>query len=142
MRTRVKIPGSALALAASLSACSAQRPQVYLGETPTSEAQAKVDADVEYCLDVGTRYGSASGTGRAGGVARDTAVGGAAGAAAGAAGGAVAGNAGRGAATGAAAGAAWHFMTRILRPPDPDPVYRAAVQQCLADRGHRVLAWK
>jgi len=139
MRPHPDVAAALAVLLVVVAGCGARRPTVYLGEQPTSDAAAAADADIDACLEVGTRYRS-PGHG-SGAVARDTAVGGTVGAAAGAAGGAIWGNAGRGAATGAAAGAAGTFVGSLLRRNPPDPAYRAAVDQCLADRGHRVLTW-
>src|SRR5262245_51252195 len=132
-----------LAATAALLAtgCGAQRPVVYLGDRPTIMARDAADRDISACMAIGQQY--RTGTGQGADVARDTAAGGVAGGAAGAAGGAIAGGgAGVGAATGAAVGAVWSFMTGVLRRPPPDPGFRGAVEQCLADRGQRVIAWK
>jgi hypothetical protein len=126
-------------LVAAAVGCGPRRPTVYLGEHPTAASETKAEGDIDACMEVGTRYRSPGHGG--GAVARNTAVGGTVGAAAGAAGGAIWGNAGRGAATGAAAGAAGALVGTLLRRPPPDPAYQAAVEQCLADRGLRVLTW-
>lgn len=131
----------AAVVALLLGGCGAQRPVVYLGDRPTATAREAADRDIEACMAIGEQY--RTGTGHGAQVARGTAAGGVAGGAAGAAGGAIGGGgAGVGAATGAAVGAIWYFMTGILRRTPPDPGLRGAVDQCLADRGRRVIAWK
>jgi outer membrane lipoprotein SlyB len=125
-----------------LVGCAARRPVVYRGEHPDPTAAALIDRDVEACLAVGERYRSPGGAGATGDAARGVAVGGAVGGAAGAAGGAIYGGAGRGAAAGAAAGAAGGLVGGLLRRRGPDPAYRAAVDRCLSDRGHHVIAWE
>jgi hypothetical protein len=131
----------AAAVALSLAGCGTQRPVVYLGDRPTITARDAADRDISACMAIGEQY--KTGTGHGSEVARSTAAGGVAGGAAGAAGGAIGGGgAGAGAATGAAVGAVWSFMTGVLRSTPPDPGLRGAVEQCLADRGQRVIAWK
>jgi hypothetical protein len=49
---------------------------------------------------------------------------------------------GRGAGAGAAGGAAGAFAHGMLRSRDPDPVEKAYVNRCLAERGYDVLGWR
>jgi outer membrane lipoprotein SlyB len=126
-------------LAMGLAACAAKRPVLY----PNAHAQRVGDVhaqqEVDECIELARSDGyGADPAGRAG----TRVTGGAAvGAATGAAAGAVLGNAARGAATGAAAGGARSLVRGLFAWREPDPIERGFVQECLRERGYRVIGW-
>ena len=133
MRHRIA-PLLALAL---LVAC-ATRPIVYPNEKLRQSGTVAVEADTEACLAEAKEYLK---TGRVKQVAKSTAEGAVVGGAVGAATGAVLGE-GRGAGAGAAGGAAGAFARGMLSSRDPDPIEKAYVNRCLAERGYDVLGWR
>jgi hypothetical protein len=128
------VPLLALAL---LLGC-ATRPIVYPNEKLRRTGNVTVEADIEACLAEAREYLE---TGRVKQVAKETAEGAVVGGAVGAATGAVLGE-GRGAGAGAAGGAAGAFARGMLRSRDPDPVEKAYVNRCLAEKGYDVLGWR
>jgi outer membrane lipoprotein SlyB len=137
LRIRSIAPCAALL---ALAACAARRPVLYPNavyqQAGADGAQRDVDACVDFAHDQGhsAEPGARAGEGAAGGAA--------VGAATGAAVGAVLGSAGRGAAAGAAGGGARSFVHGLFHWRDPDPIERAFVQECLHERGYRVIGWK
>jgi uncharacterized protein YcfJ len=127
-----------LGAAALLLLGCATRPIVYPNEKLRQTGQVQVEADIDACLAEAREYLK---TGRTKEVARSTAEGAVVGGAVGAATGAVLGE-GRGAGAGAAGGAAGAFTRAMLRSRDPDPVEKAYVNRCLAERGYDVLGWR
>ena len=127
-----------LALALLVFGC-ATRPIVYPNEKLRQTGQVDLDADIDACTAEAKAYLK---TGRGKEIAKSTAEGAVVGGATGAAVGAVVSSAGRGAGAGAAGGAAGAFTHGILRSRDPDPVEKAYVNRCLAERGYEVLGWR
>jgi uncharacterized protein YcfJ len=127
-----------LAVAALLVAGCATRPIVYPNEKLRETGKVQVEADIDGCLAEAREYLK---TGRVKAVAKSTAEGAVVGGAVGAATGAVLGE-GRGAGAGAAGGASGAFAHGMLRSRDPDPVEKAYVNRCLAERGYDVLGWR
>lgn len=124
----------------SLAGCAAQHPVLYSGPEVAGDRQAAAAEDLAECEQVGEAHASPD---IGPDVARDTAAGGLLGAAGGAVAGAVYGSAGRGTAAGAAGGAATGLLTSLIfRARAPQPIYQAAVSECLALRGHRVIGWQ
>jgi len=132
------VASSAILLA--LVACAAKRPVLYPNDAYRNAGPDGVARDVDGCIEFAKSSGySAEPAARAG----EGAAGGAAvGAATGAAIGAVLGNAGSGAAAGAAGGGARSFLHGLFRWRDPDPIERNFVQECLHQRGYRVIGWQ
>jgi len=126
-----------VAVAVLLLAC-ATRPIVYPNEKLRSTGKVALESDIDACLAEAREYVK---TGRVKEVAKSTAEGAVVGGAVGAATGAVLGE-GRGAGAGAAGGAAGGFARSMLRSRDPDPVEKAYVNRCLAERGYDVLGWR
>ena len=124
-----------------IASCAARRPVLYPNEKLNQAGAGGADRDIAECMQLAEAYVS-TGAGRAGGVARDTAIGGGTGAAIGAAGGAVYSDAGRGAAAGAATGATAGLLHGLFSMGEPDPLYQSYIDNCLADRGYRVLGWR
>lgn len=136
--------GTALAvpvLAALLLGCASKSPVFYPDERVAQVSEAQKQRDIAECraLAESVVEGRSSDAAEA---ARRTATGGAIGGAAGAAGGAVWGEAGRGAASGAAGGAVAGLLGWLFGPREPDPLYVNVANQCLADRGYRVVGWR
>lgn len=124
----------------SLAGCAARDPVLYSSPEVASDRQAVAVQDVAECKQVGEAHASPD-TGAE--VARDTAAGGLLGAAGGAVAGAIYGNAARGTAAGAAGGAATGLLTNLIfKAQEPQPIYKAAVSECLAERGYRVIGWR
>ena len=124
----------------ALAACAAKRPVVYPNTAAQQAGSDAVQRDVDACIEFAKSEGHASEPAAQAGAS--SAGGAAVGAATGAAVGAVLGHAGRGAAAGAAGGGASGLMHGLFRSRDPDPIERAFVQECLHDRGYRVIGWK
>jgi hypothetical protein len=127
--------------ALSLAGCAAQHPVLYSGPEVPGDRQGAAAQDLAECEQVGEAHASPEDIGAE--VARDTTAGGLLGAVGGAVAGAVYGSAGRGTAAGAAGGAATGLLTSLVfRTRTPEPIYQAAVSECLALRGHRVIGWQ
>jgi hypothetical protein len=131
---------TALAAAALLAGCAAQRPVLYPDAHYQRVGAAAADADIEACMALAEAHGNTSDQG--GEVAANTAVGAGVGAAGGAAVGAIFGSAGRGAAAGAAGGAVSGLFRGLTKASEPDPIYKRFVDQCLAERGYKPIGWK
>ena len=127
-------------LALGLAACAVKRPVLYPNAHTQQVDDVQVRQEVDECIELAKSHGHAADpAGRAG----TRATGGAAvGAATGAAAGAVLGNAARGAATGAAAGGAHSLLHGLFAWREPDPIERGFVQECLRERGYRVIGWE
>jgi hypothetical protein len=133
----------ALALAASLTACSTARPVLYPNVHLQSVGQAAADRDIEECEAKAKEAGADRQAGGAGEVATGTAVGAGVGAAGGAVGGAISGGAGIGAAIGAASGAVVGLLGAILgRRTAPSPAYTSFVDRCLREKGYEPTGWQ
>jgi hypothetical protein len=112
-------------------------PNAHLGRVGAQVAER----DIEECM----RYAKAQGhEGRQGAsrAAGEAATSAGVGAAGGAAAGAVFDDAGRGAAAGAAGAGAASVASSILRPRDPDPVFRSFVDTCLREKGYQPIGWR
>jgi uncharacterized protein YcfJ len=116
----------------------ATRPIVYPNEKLRQTGHVTVETDIDACLAEAREYLE---TGRVKRVAKETAEGAVVGGAVGAATGAVLGE-GRGAGAGAAGGAAGALARGMLGSRDPDPIEKAYVNRCLAERGYDVLGWR
>ena len=124
---------SAMSLAL-LPGC-ASRPQLYPNPKLMKVGKDQADRDIEQCENLADDYVS-SGKGRAiaNGMGRGAAIGGATGAVAGIFSHSIGGGLLSGAAIGATAGGVNAAMS-------PDQVKRNYVNQCLHDRGYRVIGW-
>jgi outer membrane lipoprotein SlyB len=121
-------------------ACAAKRPVLYPNAHLEAVGTAAAQQDIDDCLQR-----AASGAYKSkpeAEVAGSTAVGAASGAAIGAAVGAVAGRAGRGAAMGAAGGGTAGLIRGLFRSRDLDPVQQRFVEQCLQEKGYKVIGWR
>jgi len=128
-----------LATAALLLLACTTRPVVYPNQRLRESGQAAADAATDACLAEAEEYVK---SGKAEAAARSTAGGAVVGGATGAAVGAVVSSVGRGAAAGAAGGAAGGFAHSMLHSRDPEPVVKAYVNRCLAEKGYEVLGWR
>jgi hypothetical protein len=128
-----------VALLAAL-ACAPKRPVLYPNEHFREVGAAAAQRDVDECLALAAQSGYEAEPGKE--VARSTAGGAAGGAAVGAAVGAVLGNAGRGAAAGAAGGATRGVLRGGREARNPDPIQKAFVEECLAERGYKPIGWR
>jgi outer membrane lipoprotein SlyB len=122
-----------------LAACAAKRPVLYPNAQMQRVGDIQAQQDVDECIELASSHGhGADQVGRAGARTGEGAV---VGAATGAAAGAVLGNAARGTATGAAAGGARSLVRGLFAWREPDPIERGFVQECLRERGYRVIGW-
>lgn len=141
MRNALRIRSVAIGAALlALPACAPKRPVLYPNAAYQQAGAEAARQDVDECLAYARSEGYvANPAGRAGAQA----TGGAAvGAATGAAAGAVFGDAGRWAAAGAAGGGARWLLRSLFGWRDPDPIQQGFVQECLHERGYRVIGWK
>ncbi|MBY0515609.1 MAG: hypothetical protein K2P81_01785 [Bacteriovoracaceae bacterium] len=117
-----------------LTSC-ASRPQLYPNEKLKEVGKSQSQKDIDSCMADADQYLESS---KGKQIAKGAGAGAAIGAAMGAVGGLFTGNLGsglvRGGAIGAAGGAAAGSLT-------PDQVKHNYVNQCLADKGYRVLGW-
>ena len=144
-RTRA---GVVCCLTLGLSACAPLRPTLYPNEQYQKVGAARADADVTECETKAQQYVKSGGQGgeRAKEAARNVAVGAAVGGAAGAVGGAIYGSAGQGAGAGAAGGATAGLMGTLFgwmfSKSEPEPTYRAFVEECLRTQGYDPIGWQ
>ena len=132
--------GAIGALALALAACAAKRPVLYPNAAYQNAGEAAVRQDVDECTELAKSHGH--GTNPVARAGARTTGGAAVGAATGAAVGAVLGSAARGAAAGAAGGGARSLLRGLFAWREPDPIERAFVQECLHERGYRVIGWE
>ena len=121
-------------------ACAAKRPVLYPNAHLEAVGTAAAQQDIDDCLQQAAAGGYQANPKAE--IAGSTAVGAATGAAVGAAVGAVAGVAGRGAAMGAAGGGTGGLIRGLFRSRDLDPIQRRFVEQCLREKGYKVIGWR
>src|SRR5262245_39732819 len=128
------------ATALALAGCASKRPVLHPNAVYQDAGEAGARKDVDACVELAKTHGhDTNEAARAGAQATEgAAVGGATGAAMGA----VLGSAGRGAAAGAAGWGAGALLRGLFAWREPDPIERSFVQECLAERGYRVIGWK
>lgn len=119
---------------AILTSC-ASRPQLYPNEKLKSVGKERAEKDTDQCIADADAYLKSS---KGKNVAKGAGAGAAIGAAMGAVGGLFTGNLGGGLVRGGAIGAAGGGTAGALTP---DQMKRRYVNQCLADKGYRVLGW-
>jgi len=126
-------------LVIGLPACAAKRPVLYPNARYQQAGEVQAGVDIDECIELAESHGADAGqAARAGERAtEDVAVGAATGAAAGA----VFGSAARGGAAGAAGGGARALVRGLFAWRDPAPSERGFVQECLRERGYRVIGW-
>jgi hypothetical protein len=141
MRRSAPVRCAALGAAAlALAGCAAKRPVFYPNAAYQRAGEAGARRDVDECREFAKGQGHATNpAARAGARTTDGA---AVGAATGAAIGAVLGDAARGAAAGAAGGGARSLLRGLVAWREPDPIERGFVQECLHERGYRVIGWE
>jgi len=130
-----------VAAAVLLAGCSARRPVLYPNETLQTAGQAGADQAIAECMQFAEQYVDPD-TGKATKTAKDAAIGGGIGAASGAVGGAIWGNPGVGAASGAAAGVTAGLLGSLFSSGGPSSTYQNFVNNCLHDKGYRVVGWQ
>jgi uncharacterized membrane protein len=125
---------SLLFLSLFILSCSS-RPKLYPNEKLKSSGKEVAEKDIDQCIEDGDKYlESSKGKKIAKGAGAGAAIGGAIGAVSGM----FTGNLGRGIVRGGAIGAAAGGTSSAL---SPDQIKRNYVNQCLADRGYRVIGW-
>lgn len=113
----------------------ASRPQLYPNQKLKDTGKEAAKKDVDLCIADAENYLESS---KGKQVAKGAGAGAAVGAAMGAVAGAFTGNFGRGLMRGGAIGAAGGGAAGAMTP---DQVKRNFVNQCLADKGYRVIGW-
>lgn len=138
------LPAAAvLALAAVLAGCATPSPVVYQRPQADAAATSRIARDTQACRSEAMRQVGLNARGPKT-TAREAGRAGAIGLA-GAAGASVAAGSRevwQRARAGAAGGAAGITAKLLLDWHEPDEVHREYVEQCLQDRGHRVLGWR
>ena len=129
-----------LGTAVLMSACAKKRPVLYPNATYHAVGPTVAQSDIDDCIQMAADYGHATDQGKK--VAGSTAKGAAVGAAVGGAVGLVTGRPGRGLAAGAAGGGAGGMARGAMKSGDPDEIERRFVEQCLRDKGYKVIGWK
>ncbi len=129
-----------IGIAVFLSACGKKRPVLYPNATYEAAGVTVAQRDIDDCIQLAADHGHATDSGK--NVAGSTAKGAAIGAAVGGAVGAVTGRPGRGLAAGAAGGGAGGLTRGAMKSGDPDEIERRFVEQCLRDKGYKVIGWK
>ena len=140
MNKRVIIIIFLVGLALLMSACAKKRPVLYPNSTYKAAGATVARADIDDCIQMAADHGHATDAGKR--VAGSTAKGAVVGAAVGGAVGAVTGRPGRGLAAGAAGGGAGGLTRGAMKSGDPDEIERRFVEQCLRDKGYKVIGWK
>ena len=129
-----------ISIAILSSACAKKRPVLYPNATYHSAGPSMAQSDIDDCIQMAADYGHETDQGKK--VAGSTAKGAAVGAAVGGAVGLVTGRPGRGLAAGAAGGGAGGLARGAMNSGDPDEIERRFVEQCLQDKGYKVIGWK
>ena len=140
MKKHFVIVISLVAIAVFITACAQKRPVLYPNTTYKAAGETVARSDIDDCFQLAADHGHATDPGRK--VAGSTAKGAVVGAAVGGAVGAVTGRPGRGLATGAAGGGAGGMARGAMKSGDPDEIERRFVEQCLRDKGYKVIGWK
>ncbi len=140
MRKRYAIVIFLLGTAVLMSACAKKRPVLYPNPTYQAVGKTAAETDIDDCIQLAADHGHATDQGKK--VAGSTAKGAAVGAAVGGAVGLVTGRPGRGLAAGAAGGGAGGLARGAMKSGDPDEIERRFVEQCLRDKGYKVIGWK
>jgi hypothetical protein len=141
MRRSAKVRCAALgAMALACVGCAAKRPVLYPNAVYRQVGEEAARRDIDDCTEFAKSQGH--GTDPAARAGARTTEGAAVGAATGAAVGAVLGSAGRGAAAGAAGGGARSLLRGLFAWREPSPIERGFVQECLHERGYRVIGWE
>ena len=140
MKKRYAIVIFLLGFAVLMSACAKKRPVLYPNATYTAAGKTAAEIDINDCIQLAADHGHATDQGKK--VAGSTAKGAAVGAAVGGAVGLVTGRPGRGLAAGAAGGGAGGLTRGAMKSGDPDEIERRFVEQCLRDKGYKVIGWK
>ena len=140
MKKRYTIVIFLVGIAVLMSACAKKRPVLYPNPTYHSVGKAAAGVDIDDCIQLAADHGHTTDSGK--NVATSTAKGAAVGAAVGGAVGAVTGRPGRGLAAGAAGGGAGGLTRGAMKSGDPDEIERRFVEQCLRDKGYKVIGWK
>jgi hypothetical protein len=120
---------------AVLVASCASKPQLYPNEKYKSVGEKMAQKDVDVCMAEAEKYLKSS---KGKQVAKSSGYGAAVGAAIGAVGGMFGGNMGRGLIRGGAMGAAGGAAAGAVSPNELKQRY---VNQCLADKGYKVISW-
>ena len=129
-----------ISIAILSSACAKKRPVLYPNATYHSAGPTVAQGDIDDCIQMAADYGHETDQGKK--VAGSTAKGAAVGAAVGGAVGLVTGRPGRGLAAGAAGGGAGGLTRGAMKSGDPAEIERRFVEQCLRDKGYKVIGWK
>jgi uncharacterized protein YcfJ len=140
MKKNFVIVISLVAIAVLISACAKKRPVLYPNATYKAAGETVAQSDIDDCIQLAAGHGHATDAGK--NVAGSTAKGAVVGAAVGGAVGAVTGRPGRGLAAGAAGGGAGGLARGAMKSGDPDEIERRFVEQCLRDKGYKVIGWK
>lgn len=122
-----------------LAGCATQRPLVYPNDYAKRVGDMQIERDIAECCSLADSYVK-SHPGED--IVKDTVVGGGMGAAVGAVGGAVVGSPGEGAAIGGATAATGGLLRGLFNASEPSPLYKSFVNQCLTEKGYRVLGWE
>lgn len=121
-------------------ACATKRPVLYPNERLQAVGPEVAERDIDECLRLAAEKGLDSSKGKE--VAGQASVGAAGGAAVGAAVGAVTGHPGRGAVAGAAGGGTAGFLRGLFQSRDLDPIQRRFIEECLRQKGYKVIGWR
>jgi hypothetical protein len=130
----------AVSMALCLMGCATQRPVLYPDARVEQVGEQAVQRDIDDCLQASKVMGQ--GANKALQTAGSAAIGAATGAAIGAATGAVVGRAGQGAAMGAAGGGTAGLLRGLFQTQEMDPVQKNYVEECLREKGYKVLGWR
>ena len=122
-------------LLAVLVVSCASRPQLYPNEKYKAVGEKIAQKDIDVCVTEGEKYLKSSKSKQ---IAKSSGYGAAVGAAIGAVGGMFSGNMGRGLVRGGAMGAAGGAAAGAI---SPDELKQRYVNQCLADKGYKVIGW-
>ena len=140
MKKHFAIAMALVAITVLITACAKKRPVLYPNTTYKAAGETVAQGDIDACIQLAADHGHATDSGKK--VASSTAKGTVVGAAVGGAVGAVTGRPGRGLAAGAAGGGAGGLARGTLKSGDPDEIERRFVEQCLRDKGYKVIGWK
>ena len=129
-------------LAVLASGCATRRPVLFDNTKLQSVGREAADKDIDECFARASDAGLEARQGErvVGNTGKAAVVGAAAGGAAGAF--SRSESAGTGAAAGAAGAAAGTMVSSMFRSGEPDPTQKRYVEECLREKGYRVIGWK